>query len=53
MLQQYKQQHLVFFKLLGRNFAEAGRKPDTNLKKNPARAMEIGGEIGIAAVFKK
>ena len=42
----------IFFKNLGRMSAKAGKKVATNVLKNPARALEIGANIGAAAVSR-
>ena len=41
-----------FFKNLGKISSKAGKKLATNVLKNPARALEIGANIGTAMVSK-
>ena len=41
-----------FFKNLGKASAKAGKKLATNVLKNPGRALEIGANIGSAAVSR-
>ena len=41
-----------FFKNLGKASAKAGKKLATNVLKNPGRALEVGANIGSAAVFR-
>ena len=41
-----------FFKNLGKASAKAGKKLATNVLNNPARALEIGADIGSAAVSR-
>ena len=37
-----------FSKILGRVFAKAGTKLDTNVVEKPGRALEIGANVGTA-----
>ena len=41
-----------FFKNLGKASAKVGKKLATNVLKNPGRALEIGANIGSAAVSR-
>ena len=41
-----------FFKILGKFFAEAGKKLATNVSKNPGRALENTSKLATSAAFK-
>ena len=41
-----------FFKNLGKASAKAGKKLATNVLNNPGRALEIGANIGSAAISR-
>ena len=42
----------IFFKIIRRRRAKAGENLDTNVLKNPGKALETGAKIGNAAVSK-
>ena len=42
----------IFFKVLGKISAKLGIKLDTNVLKNPARALEVGANVATAAASR-
>ena len=52
ILQKRQKDLLVFFKILGKISAKAGKKLETNALKNAARFLEIGANVATAATSR-